>query len=280
MPHQISSIPQDSLGHGSPIGLEIVDTDIDLYYHIAWTMIDALRQNDNAGRPTVFIVPVGPVGQYRRFAHICNRYRISCRDLYLFNMDEYLGDNGQFISEEHPLSFRGFMQREFYQRLEPSLRPAPDHTIFPDPHEPQATAERIASLGGVQIAFGGIGINGHIAFNEPPEPGTTMTNEEFKQLPTRVIRLARETRTINAHTATSGDIEAIPQLAVTVGMREILSAHQLRFYMNRPWQRALVRKVLHGPVTPALPASFLQQHPDSRLVITTEVSQVPTVRLA
>lgn len=276
----ITLIPAETLGQGSTIGLEIVETDVDLYYHMAWTMAEALQHNNAEGRPTVFIVPVGPVGQYLRFARICNRYSISCRDLYLFNMDEYLDDAGNYIPKSHPLSFRGFMQRELYQRLAPELRPAADHIIFPDPHNPQATAERIRQLGGVHIAFGGVGINGHIAFNEPPEPGETMTNEDFKRLPTRVVHLARETRTINAHTAASGDIEAIPHLAVTVGMKEILAAGQLRFYMNRLWQRALVRKVLHGPVTPRLPASFLQEHPDARLIITAEVAQPPVLRLA
>ena len=280
MPCDVFDIPPNALGEGSPIGLEVVDTDIDLYHHLAWSMVDALRQNNQSGQPTVFIVPVGPVGQYRRFAQICNRYEIPCHNLYLFNMDEYLDQRGEFIPESHPLSFRGFMQRELYQRLEPALRPPPDNIIFPGPHRPEATAERIASLGGVQIAFGGIGINGHIAFNEPPGPNVAMSNEEFRQLPTRVVRLAPETRTINAHTAASGDIEAIPELAVTLGMREILSARQLRFYMNRPWQRALVRKILHGPVTAALPASFLQEHPDPGLVITAQVAQKPVVRLA
>jgi len=277
----ISSITPDKLGQGSPIGLEIVDTDIDLYHHMAWTMLDALRANNAANKPTAFIVPVGPVGQFRRFAALCNRYQVSCHDLYLFNMDEYLDDNtGKYIPEDHPLSFRGFMKREFYERINPELRPPPDNIIFPDPDNPAASAQRMQELGGVQIAFGGVGINGHIAFNEPPEPGESISEEEFKQLPTRVLHLARETRTINAHTAAMGDIDAIPRMAVTLGMREILSARQLRFYMNRPWQRAMVRKVLHGPVTSRLPASFLQEHPDARLVITAEVAQMPRLALA
>ncbi|MGQ9555373.1 MAG: glucosamine-6-phosphate isomerase [Anaerolineae bacterium] len=280
MPTEISSIPAEALGQGSSIGLEIVDSDTDLYYHMAWTMAETLQRHNAAGRPTVFIVPVGPVGQYRRFAWICNRNGISCRDLYLFNMDEYLDDFGGWICNSHPLSFRGFMQREFYEHLKPELRPPADHIIFPDPHDLQAAAEHMVALGGVEIAFGGVGINGHIAFNEPPEPEVAMSNDEFRQLPTRVLCLSRETRTINAHTVACGDIEAIPHWAVTLGMKEICSAKQLRFYMNRPWQRALVRKILHGPVTPRLPASFLQEHPDARLIITAEVAQPPVLRLA
>jgi glucosamine-6-phosphate deaminase len=181
---------------------------------------------------------------------------------------------------DHPLSFRGFMEREYRQRIREDLRPAPDHVIFPDPARPESAAERMAELGGVEICFGGVGINGHIAFNEPPEPGQTMSNEEFKNLPTRVLPLARESRTINAHTAGGGDLQAVPALAITLGMRELLAARKMRFYMNRPWQKSIARRLLHGPVTAAVPASFLQEHPDASLVITREVAETPVVRLA
>jgi glucosamine-6-phosphate deaminase len=275
-----TGIPPEQLGVGSSIALEVVDSDVDLYYHIAWTMFDALRENNAIGRPTVFIVPVGPVGQYRRFAAICNRYCVSCRDLHLFNMDEYLTDEGEYLPREHPLSFRSFMRHELYERVLPELRPPLAQIVFPDPHAPERLEEQIAALGGVQIAFGGVGITGHLAFNEPPEPGEAIGDDEFANLPTRVLALARESRAINAHTAASGDIAAIPRLAVTVGMREILAARSLRFYLNRPWQRAIARRILHGPVTAHFPASFLQRHADARLVITAEVAQTPTVRLA
>jgi glucosamine-6-phosphate deaminase len=62
-------------------------------------------------------------------------------------------------------------------------------------------------------------------------------------------------------------------------MKEILAARQLRFYCNRPWQSAVVRRVLHGPVTPACPASFLRTHPDVSLTVTSFVAAVPDIRL-
>jgi len=274
-----TAIREEELGQGSPIALEIVDTDIDLYHHLAWTMLEALQANNAAGRPTVFIVPVGPVGQYRRFAALCNRLRVSCRDLFFFNMDEYLDDDGAWVPADHPLSFRGFMEREYRLRLREEVRPTPDHVIFPHPDHPEAPAALMAELGGVEICFGGIGINGHIAFNEPPEPGVTMSDAEFRQLPTRVLPLSRESRTINSVGGASGDIRTVPKLAITLGMRELLAARRMRFYCNRPWQRSIVRRVLHGPVTAAIPATFMQAHPDAKLTITAEVAQTPAVRL-
>jgi glucosamine-6-phosphate deaminase len=136
----------------------------------------------------------------------------------------------------------------------------------------------IAERGGVDACFGGIGINGHVAFNEPPEPGEEFTPEQFAALPTRVLPLARETRTINAVTV-GGEISIIPRRAVTVGMKEILASRSLRLYCNRPWQSAVVRRALHGPLTPACPASLLRRHPDARLTVADYVAARPEIRL-
>ena len=97
----------------------------------------------------------------------------------------------------------------------------------------------------------------------------------FASLPTRVVRLSRETRLVNSITACGGNIERIPPRAVTVGMKEILESRKVRIYMNRPWQCAIVRKLLHGPVTSAVPASLLQRHRDAGVVATDPVTDVP-----
>jgi glucosamine-6-phosphate deaminase len=150
--------------------------------------------------------------------------------------------------------------------------------VFPDPHDPATIGRLIASRGGVDACFGGVGINGHVAFNEPPEPGVTMSVEEFAALPTRVLDLARETRTINAVTV-GGDVAAIPRRCVTVGMQEVLGARRLRFYCNRPWQAGVVRRLLHGPVTSACPASLLRTHADAELVVADFVAAAPVIGL-
>lgn len=105
-----------------------------------------------------------------------------------------------------------------------------------------------------------------------------MSTEEFAALPTRVLSLSRETRTINANTV-GGSIEAIPRRAVTVGMREILASRRVRLYCNRPWQSAVVRRVLHGPVTPACPASLIRQHADAMVTVADYVAALPDIRL-
>lgn len=276
----VTTIPTEQLGVGSPIRTEILETDQDLYHDMARTMLNAVRANDAIGKPTVFILPVGPVGQYRRMARICNLEGISLRNLHAFNMDEYLTEDGEWLPIDHPLSFRGHMQRNFLDLMDPELAPPAEQVVFPDPRDPGAIARRIEELGGVDICYGGIGITGHIAFNEPPEPGVEMSVEEFAALPTRVLELSRETRTINSVTVADGNIALIPRLAITVGMKEILAAREIRLCCNRVWQRAIVRCVLHGPVTARVPCSLVQRHPNASLTMTAEVAQPPRRRLA
>jgi glucosamine-6-phosphate deaminase len=130
----------------------------------------------------------------------------------------------------------------------------------------------------VDACYGGIGINCHIAFNEPPEPGEACTVEEFAARPTRALSLSRETRTINAVTV-GGDIAVIPKRAITVGMKEILAARRLRFYCNRPWQSGVIRRVLHGPLTPSCPASYFRFHPNASVTLADYVAAPPTIQL-
>jgi len=171
------------------------------------------------------------------------------------------------------------MERNLWSRLDPLLAPQPRYRHFPDPHDCRATNRLIDECGGVDVAFGGVGITGHLAFNDPPEPGETVSADDFAALPTRVVTLNRETRTINSVTAARGNIDRIPKTAVTVGMKEILEARKIRLYLNRSWQCAIVRKLLHGPVTSAVPASLVRRHPDVTLTITREVTQLPEPEL-
>ena len=135
-------------------------------------MTDAIRANNAAGRPTVFICPVGPVGQYPIFVRLVNRERLDLHNCWFFNMDEYLNDDGSYIDEKSPLSFRGFMARNVYGKIDSDLLMAPEQRVFPDPADPERGDELLESLGGPDICFGGIGINGHLAFNEAREDMT------------------------------------------------------------------------------------------------------------
>jgi glucosamine-6-phosphate deaminase len=271
---QLMKLPRAELGQGSAVQLRIGGDAETLGRLLAEEMAQVIRASNAAGRSACLIVPVGPVDQYAHLAATIVREGLDCGRLTLVNMDEFLGPDGEWIDPEHPLSFRGFMEREFHGRIPPRLAVRPENRVFPDPRDPAALAGLIADRGGVDVCFGGIGLNGHLAFNEPED----VSPAEFAARPARVLDIAPESR---AHMAVnlSCAIDLIPRRAVTVGMREILAARRVSVYANRPWQCGVVRLALHGPVSAHCPVSFLQTHPDAHLTIADFVAEPREVRL-
>lgn len=232
----------------------------------------ALEQGRNR---VAMIVPVGPVGQYPLLAKLSQKAGVSLKNLTLIIMDEYLTDEGAWISSEDSLSFRGHIQRNLLDKLDTEDQP---EVIIPNPSDPQAVGVRIDKLNGVDVTFAGVGITGHLAFNEPT--AGVGDADYFANLPTRIVPLLRETRLINAVTAARGNVARVPRLAVTVGMREILSARKLRIFMNRQWQSAAIRRLAFGPVTAEFPASLVQRHSDWKLGVVDHVLLPPEPELA
>ncbi len=266
------------LGRGTNVKVVVKSDMAAIGQTMAGDMFEEILHAQSEGRNATLIVPVGPIEAFPVLADKLRRENVSMREVMLINMDEYLAPDGGWVPPEHPLSFRAFMDRFFYGLLDPPLAPRLENRVFPDPKNPGAIQNLINARGGVDACFGGIGINGHIAFNEPPEPGDTITGQDFARLPTRTLVLSRETRTINSVTV-GGEITIIPQRAVTVGMKEILAARRLRLYCNRVWQSAVVRRALHGPVTAACPASLMRTHPDARLTVAEYVAAPPRIAL-
>lgn len=271
-------VPAERLGVGTQVKVRTLGDPAALAKDMAATMLREAAAAARDGHAATFIIPVGPVDQFAILAELINQQRADWRDVCLINMDEYLTDDDRWIGADHPLSFRGFMERAFYSLLDAALAPRKENRVFPDPSDLGAIQRVIDGRNGVDVCFGGIGINGHIAFNEPPEPGEDMGDAAFAGLPTRVVALARETRTINSVTV-GGELSVIPRRAVTVGMKECLGARKLRFYCNRPWQSAVVRRALHGTVTAACPASFFRTHADAEIAVADVVAQKPEIRL-
>lgn len=272
---QYSAITREQLGKGSPIKLEILNTDEDLLYRMAFDMFDVIAQNNKKGEHTVLIVPVGPAAQYRRLADMVNRYQLSLKNTYIFNMDEYLDENRNVLPASHPLSFQGVMQREFYDLIDEKINVPEDHRFFPSPENVALLYNKMQRLGGVDVCFGGIGINGHVAFNEPPEPDEPMSDKAFCELGGRMLKISRETRTINSTFATGGIISEMPEYCVTLGMQEIIAARKIRLYLCRDWQRGIIRRILHGPSNADAPASLLQNHQDIKISISESVAAQP-----
>ena len=255
------------------ISCRVVENEWDVYFDMALTMFEEIVSNNRAGKPTVFIVPVGPTEQYPILAKLVNSQRVSLKNVHFFNMDEYLITPAQRISDDDPMSFHGRMKREFYDRVDKDLVMPESQRHFPEPgHEAEYDA-MIAELGGPDMCFGGLGINGHVAFNEAADDDDPITAEEFADLGTRVLRITRETRAINAFGYQRGDLAGMPQWCITVGMKQILSSKKVYIALNRPWQNGPLKHVLLGQESAHWPGSLLRRVPDVRFCMTRDIAR-------
>ena len=262
-------ISEDEILNNNRIKVFVVENRIDIYNEIARIMADKIKENNKKGNATSFILPVGPRGQYRRFAEICNMENISCKNLVTINMDEYLDNSGNLLLEGNPLSFRGFMRKNLFDLLEVNLKVRPENILFPDPHNTSQIEKTISELGGVDICFGGVGINGHIAFNEPMDE-ELITADEFKSLKTRIVDISRDTILMNS-LKYGGNTGLIPKKCITIGMAEIFMSKELRFYLEHNWQSAVLRKAIFEKPTPSFPATFLKEHENSSITVSKNV---------
>ena len=165
--------------------IHLLENNTDVYDDIATRMVNTLKENNSKGTETIFILPVGPRGQYKRFTQICNNENISCNDLITINMDEFLDDNNNYYSESSAFSFRGFMKNDFFNLLDNKVKMRPENMLFPDPSDPAKLYKLLVEFNGADICFVGVGINGHIAFNEPIDE-KLITVDEFKNLKSQV----------------------------------------------------------------------------------------------
>lgn len=241
------------------VPLIVMETDTEIFKSMADEMIEIILKNNMKGEPSVFIVPVGPTGQYPYFVDRVNQEKISLKKTWFINMDEYLTDEDEWIPEDHFMSFRGFMNKEVYGKIDELLVMPKEQRILPDPKDLGQVGRVIDELGKLDAVFGGIGINGHVAFNEATD---SLSEEEFKALPTRVMDISLDTQVVNSLASMDGAFYAMPKRCVTVGFKDILRGKVIRLGVFRPWHRSVIRTAAFGPKGTWFPVTLLRDHQD------------------
>jgi 6-phosphogluconolactonase/glucosamine-6-phosphate isomerase/deaminase len=240
-------------------------------FRLIMDLFGRIKQAAEEERKLVLILPQ-PDPYYAWVAFLCNKFRVSCKRLYTFDMDEYADQDGRIAPETWPSSFLFNMKHNFYGKLAPELRPpeeqiqGPTDANFPD------YGKMLADLGGADVCYGGIGWCGHLAYIEPgSEAFRAASLEEWKQIGPRLVELTPLTvlqDSLSPRWGKSGDWSWTPAWAATIGPAEVVGS-KLRSSWNGfmvgesqvSWQRFIVRLAAHGPVTPLVPASILQTLP-------------------
>jgi glucosamine-6-phosphate deaminase len=240
-----------------------------LYRAVAQLMVEeavtALRED----RPLRWVLPCGPTQQYQIFTEIVNRERIPLRHVHVFHMDELLDWQGRPLPIDHPFSFKGYMLRCFYGRIDPDLNIPESQRHFPDPLHLDALSEAIEAVGGIDTVYGGIGFHGHIALNEPIySPWYTVTVEEYRRSRTRILPLSDDTIIALSQRMAGGCTHLIPPMAITIGMADILQARRIRlFSATGSWKQTVLRILLFAPPTVEYPVTLVQGHPDVLVMV-------------
>jgi glucosamine-6-phosphate deaminase len=260
---KLLDMPLDQMDDWSPVRVEVFDTWRPVMERMARILVDQIIANNAEGKITTLILPVGPVEQYPIAAEISNREGVSWKNVWTFNMDEYLDWEGRPIPNDHPMSFHGAMDRYLFDLLDEELRIPVEQRWFPNPFDPDAIDNKIDELTGglgVDICFGGIGEHGHIAFNESPDlmnHYAHLTPDEFKNSKTRVLPLNPETL-VRAQRHPLYTL--CPPMAVTLGMRVLLGAK--RIVLSTAGTVAKIA-AMHPP-TMDFPVTHIQEHPNAK----------------
>ncbi len=193
-----------------------------------------------------------PIGTYKQLIDWYNKGDLDFAEVHTVNLDEYVG-----LSPEHDQSYRYFMQTNLFDHINIKR----ENTNVPNGLAEDLEAECarynqvIRDLGGIDIQVLGMGHNGHIGFNEP--------GHAF-ELETHAVDLTQTTIDANARFFASKD--EVPRRAVTMGIKSIMQAKQILVVVSGADKADIVKAAFTGPVTPAVPASILQMHPNVVLV--------------
>lgn len=213
-------------------------------------------------KPFVLGLPTGssPVGIYREFIAANKAGKISFSKVVTYNMDEYVG-----LPAEHPQSYRKFMQDNLFDHVD--IVPANTHVLNGMAADPAAECRSyeaaIKAAGGIELFLGGIGNNGHIAFNEP---GSSLNSR------TRVVTLTSDTRKVNARFF-DGDVSKVPAQALSVGIGTVMDAREVVIIVSGRQKARAIQASVEGGMSQSCPLSCLQNHPEAIIVCDDEAAE-------
>lgn len=258
----------DFAKHRNPDYRITIMPDSEVGFRWVTDMFYRIQSARDEGRRVVLITP-NPARCYMQVAYLINRFKVDCKHVHTFNMDEYANERGQTPPESWPLSFMYAFKKFFWAEIDPTLRPPERQMQGPSTKNIKYYSRMIEDMGGADMCYSGPGWTGHVAFVDPDSPQFNSRNlKEFLKKGARISRLSPFTiaqNSLHGFFGASGNLCAVPPMAATIGPADVVAAknrldiHSLTTQGSfSSWQRLTTRLCLHGPVTPLVPTSIHQ----------------------
>lgn len=217
--------------------------------------------NPTEKRPFVLGLPTGssPIGTYKNLIEMNQTGKVSFKNVVTFNMDEYVG-----LPEEHPESYHSFMNINLFNHIDinkNNIHILNGNSIYPN-KECEEFESKIRSFGGIELFLGGMGADGHLAFNVP---GSSLKSR------TRIVNLNYDTIIANSRFF-DNDINKVPKQALTVGVQTVLDAREVLIIVNGYKKARALQKVVEEGVNHMWTLSALQNHPNGIIVCDEEAT--------
>lgn len=239
-------------------------------------MVMRMKLSHEFNQPCAMIIPNPSPYCYIQVAELVNRFRIDCRNVHLFAMDEWADDQGNIAPISYKSGFVYSFMKYLVGNIDEELRMPIENVHYPTNENANHYSDLIEDIGGggADICYSGPGWAGHVGFVDPDTPEFKCDNiEEFINMGARIVTLHPLTiaqNSLHGVFGQSGDMANVPPNAFTVGPRDIknsknrMEIHSLTTSgVYSSWQRLVSRLVLYGPVTPSVPSSILQLWPTS-----------------
>jgi glucosamine-6-phosphate deaminase len=266
-------IPVDQLENhpDSRIKIKIFSESTQVMEYAGNMMADEVVANNQAGKMTRWVLPAGPNEQYKTFIRRVNNERISLKNLHVCLMDDSLDWNSRPYPLDHPyFSGEGRMNRIFYGKIDPELNVPEEQRHAPRCSDLDALDKTVQELGGLDTVYGGMGFTGLVAYCEAPRsPWTTITEEDYCQMKTRIYPLNEDTIIASAERNFGGLTHIVPQMAVSIGFKSMLNTKRVVFISTTgAWKRTAIRVLMFCEPTVEYPATLFTDRVDEVIMLT------------
>ena len=243
---------------------------------MAEELADEIRMKNYQNKKTCAIIPCGPNSWYKPFTDLINKERISLKNLVVYHMDECLDWQGCELPRDHPYSFRGYMEKNFYEPVDKDLAVPGHNRNWLNGNNIDEIKNKIRQEE-IDITYGGWGQDGHVAYNQSKRhPFHHLTLEDVRNSTIRIQENNVDTIIALAQRTFGAAYQYVPPMSVTLGMKECLSSKKIRLFSDTgAWKQTALRVALFGPITPEYPITLIQEHPDALITATIETARHP-----